>query len=242
MFQKKSTSSTVTHSSHHHLQPRYVTSKISGGQKSVYYINDNHPHHPYYISNSLLFRPVFLRYLKKRRPMLVVLLCVLLMSLSYLFVISGGLQFKHPTNYGQDRVINNVFSINNRLRQEELLNQEKVSLQYNKLERLNQSIKKVISYGKVSLLNNIEDGENVLKSSLSKSDNSADTSDIEKEIRSRGYRTWRRNGKGVNLDHISESNNESDIGFSNYKSEVYVKSPIKLGKLNYEDENHHSSQ
>ena len=52
----------------------------------------------------------------------------------------------------------------------------------------------------------------------------------------------RRNGKGVNLDHISESNNESDIGFSNYKSEVYVKSPIKLGKLNYEDENHHSSQ
>ena len=75
--------------------------------------------------------------------MLVVLLCVLLMSLSYLFVISGGLQFKHPTNYGQDRVINNVFSINNRLRQEELLNQEKVSLQYNKLARLNQSIKKV---------------------------------------------------------------------------------------------------
>ena len=82
----------------------------------------------------------------------------------------------------------------------------------------------------------------VLKSSLSKSENSADTSDIEKEIRSRGYRTWRRNGKGVNLDHNAESNNESDIGFSNYKSEVYVKSPIKLGKLNYEDENHHSSQ
>ena len=241
MFQKKSTSTSVTHTSHHHLQPRYVTSKISGGQKSVYYINDNHPHHPYSISNSLLFRPVFLRYLKKRRPMLVVLLCVLLMSLSYLFVISGGLQFKHPQNYGQDRVINNVFSINNRLRQEELFNQEKSSLQYTKLARLNQNIQKVISYGKVSLLNNIEDEENVLKSSSSKSDNSADIRDIEKEIR-RGYRTWRRNGKGVNLDHNLESNNESDIGFSSYKSEVGVKGPIKLGKLNYEDEHQHSSQ
>ena len=240
MFQKKASISSVTHSSHHH--PRYVTSKISGGQKSVYYINDNHPHHPYSISNSLLFRPVFLRYLKKRRPMLVVLLCVLLLSLSYLFVISGGLQFKHPKSYGQDRIINNVFSINNRLRQEDILNQEKVSIQYSKLTRLNQNIQKVISYGKVSLLNNIEDEENLLKGSLSKSDNTADTSDIEKQIRRRGYRPWRRNGKGVNLDHILESNNTFGIGLSTYKSEFDLKSPTKLGKLNYEDEIQHSSQ
>ena len=240
MFQKNNSS--VTHSSHHHLQPRYVTSKISGGQKSVYYINDNHPHHSYSISNSLLFRPVFLRYFKKRRPMLVLLLCVLLLSLSYLFVLSGGLQFKHPKNMGNGRIINNVFSINNRLRREEILNQDKVSIQYSKLTRLNKNIQKVISYGKVSLLNNIEDEENLAKSSLSKSDNSADTSDIEKQIRSRGYRNWRRNGKGFNLDHNSDSNNTADISVSAHKAEVDHKSLSRLGKLNYEDESSHSNQ
>ena len=71
---------------------RNLTSKISTGQRDVYYINDHLSQCG--SSNSLLFRSAFVLYLKKRRPILVVLMCVILISLSYLFTVSGGLQFK----------------------------------------------------------------------------------------------------------------------------------------------------
>ena len=181
-----------------YLEPRTnVTSKISEGQKSVYYLNDHQMS-----SNSLLFRSVFLRCLKKRRPFLVLLLCVILMSLSYLFAVSGGLQFKrHKILETEYELYELLYTPHRFQRRDEILNKEEVSIQYSKLTRLNKSIQKVISYGKVSLLNG--DGNLLSDDKSPKTERSSDDNiDIENRLNA-VRRTRQRKGKGINLHSTS---------------------------------------
>ena len=214
--------------------PKHAISKISGatgGQKNVYYINNpNHQTLCASSSNSLLFRSVFLRYLKKRRPLLVILLCVILMSLSYLFSVSGGVQFKRHKIVETDMLQNPE-----RFSEDEILDKEEISIQYSKLTRLNKKIQKVISIGKVSLLNG---DENLSKSGLSKTDSTADQSYSENRLNDR-YISRKRHGKEINAA-ISSNIIEADNTFN--KEGMNLKVPTKLSKLNYDDESSHSDQ
>ena len=214
--------------------PKHATSKISGatrGQKNVYYINDNNQQTLCgSSSNSLLFRSVFLRYLKKRRPLLVILLCVILMSLSYLFAVSGGVQFKRHKILERDILQNpQPFS------SDEILDKEEISIQYSKLTRLNKSIQKVISIGKVSLLNG---DEKLSDGAISKTDSTADQSYSENRSNDR-YIARKRQGKEIKL---ASSSNINEAANTFNKDGIDLKVPTKLSKLNYEDESSHSDQ
>ena len=173
---------------------RNLTSKISTGQRDVYYINDHLSQCA--SSNSLLFRSAFVRYLKKRRPILVVLMCVILISLSYLFTVSGGLQFK---TYKMKR--DDLSTIHIR-RDEVLKEEEEVSIQYSKLKRLNKNIQNVVSYGRVSLLNN---DDSILASDISPKDTMQSISDNKRVVKGiyEANSSFRR-GKSITNSGIDE--------------------------------------
>ena len=200
-----------------------MTSRTSTEHGDFYHSNSN-----YGSSNSLLFRSVFYRYLKKRRTLLVLLLCVILISLSYLFVVSGGLQFK------RHKIGKELLSVP-RVPYDEIIDTEEVSIQYNKLTRLNKSIQKVISYGKISLLN----GEDQSKSNFLKNDNDVN-SDIKKSANDR-YQMRRRNGRMVSLSRLLNLT-KPDNNFIMNPHQIDAKNNTQHSKLNYEDEKNHSNQ
>ena len=173
---------------------RNLTSKISTGQRDVYYINDHLSQCG--SQNSLLFRSAFVRYLKKRRPILVVLMCVILISLSYLFTVSGGLQFK---TYKMKR--DDLSTIH--IEKDELLKEEEeVSIQYSKLKRLNHNIQNVVSYGRVSLLNN---DDSILASDISPKDTMQSISDNKRVVKGIYEANSRlRRGKSITNRGIDE--------------------------------------
>lgn len=198
--------------------PRYVTAKIPADQGNLFYDNKN-----YGASNSLLIRSAFYRYLKKRRILLVLLLCVILISLSYLFTVSGGLQFK------KHKIGKELLSVP-RFPYDEILNTEEISVQYSKLTRLNKSIQKVISYGKISLLNEADSLENNFLNS---------DKDVNSDIKK-----FSTNGHPTRLGSTQLINNTKDynILLKRQKHHIDVKNNVKSNKLNYEDEQNHSNQ
>ena len=214
--------------SHPSYFSRDVPSKTSAGQRSIYNINDHLQTHYGSSSNSLLFRSVFLRYMKKRRPLLVLLLCVILISLSYLFMVSGGLQLK---KHEMEREVLSAY----RFRREKLLNTDKEEVlptYSNKLKRLNKSIQNVIAYGKVSLLND----EIVSDSSVSNKDH-AGKSDIKYNKKIQRKRKMYNSSQFLNdvypENTFFDVQKQVDVRKENYN---------RPSKLNYEDENNHSSQ
>ena len=194
---------------------RNLTSKISTGQRDVYYINDHLSQCA--SSNSLLFRSAFVRYLKKRRPILVVLMCVILISLSYLFTVSGGLQFK---TYKMKRDDLSTIPIQ---RDEVLKEEEEVSIQYSKLKRLNHNIQNVVSYGRVSLLNN---DDSVLDNNISPVDDMQSISDSKRVVKGIYEANSRlRRGKSITNSGIDEklsaANGTARMSKSNLKKNRY---------------------
>ena len=208
-------SNNVFSSSYSSYFPRYVTSADQG---TIFYDNIN-----YGASNSLLIRSAFYRYLKKRRLLLVLLLCVILISLSYLFTVSGGLQFK------KHKVGKELLSVP-RFSYDEILNTEAISVQYSKLTRLNKSIQKVISYGKISLLNEADSLESNF-STLEKDVNG----DI-KKFSTSGHQTR------LGLTKVINNTKDYNILLKSQKHHIDGQHNVKSNKLNYEDEQNHSNQ
>ena len=144
-------------------------------------------------------------------------------------MVSGGLQLKKH-EMEREEVLSAY-----RFRREELLNKDKEEVlptYSNKLKRLNKSIQNVIAYGKVSLLND----EIVSDSSASNKDHARKS-----DIKSNG--NIQRKRKMFNSSQFLDDFYPENIFFDVQKQvDVRKENYNKLNKLNYEDENNHSSQ
>ena len=148
-------------------------------------------------------------------------MCVILISLSYLFTVSGGLQFK---TYKMKR--DDLSTIHIR-RDEVLKEEEEVSIQYNKLKRLNHNIQNVVSYGRVSLLNN---DDSVLDGNISPIDNMQSISD-DKRIVEGIYEANSRLRRGKSI-----TNNGIDEKLSAASGTVRMpKSNLKMNRYEHRD-------
>ena len=122
-----------------------------------------------------------------------------------------------------------------RFRREKLLNTDKEEVlptYSNKLKRLNKSIQNVIAYGKVSLLND----EIVSDSSVSNKDRAG-----KRDIKYNGniQRKWKMSNSSQFLDDFYPENTFFDV---QKQVDVRKENYNKPSKLNYDDENNHSSQ
>ena len=143
-------------------------------------------------------------------------------------MVSGGLQLK---KHEMEREVLSAY----RFRREKLLNTDKEEVlptYSNKLKRLNKSIQNVIAYGKVSLLND----EIVSDSSVSNKDH-AGKSDIKYNRKIQRKRKMYNSSQFLNdvypENTFFDVQKQVDVRKENYN---------RPSKLNYEDENNHSSQ
>ena len=104
-----------------------------------------------------------------------------------------------------------------------LKEEEEVSIQYSKLKRLNHNIQNVVSYGRVSLLNN---DDSVLDSNISPIDNMQSISDNKRVVEGiYEANSRRRSGKSITNtgidEKISAANGTVRMSKSNRKMNRY---------------------